>query len=66
MAIKTLVGSLPLLSVELIIGGGLLYSVGVTFHHWRSLRFQNAIWHGFVLVAASCHFLAIMVASDVR
>ncbi len=66
IAIPTLVGNLPLISIELIISGGLLYSVGVAFHHWRALRFQNAIWHGFVLVAASCHFAAIMVATDGR
>jgi hemolysin III len=24
------------------------------------LRFQNAIWHGFVLVAACCHYSAIL------
>ena len=23
---------------------------------WRSLPFQNAIWHGFVLVATACHY----------
>jgi hemolysin III len=24
------------------------------------LRFQNAIWHAFVLVAAICHFAAVL------
>lgn len=62
LAIKPLMATLPLLSVELIILGGLLYSGGSIFHHWRSLRFQNAIWHGFVLAAAICHFAAVVVA----
>ena len=48
-------------SALLLLGiGGLLYSGGVVFHAWRSLRFQNAIWHAFVLVAAACHWGAIM------
>ena len=39
----------------LAIGGG-LYSIGVLFHVWRTLPFQNAIWHGFVLAATACHY----------
>jgi channel protein (hemolysin III family) len=40
--------------------GGLLYSFGVIFHAWQRLRFQNAIWHGFVLLGAACHYTAIL------
>ena len=48
------------LSIWLLVAGGALYSAGVIFHGWQSLRFQNAIWHGFVLVAACCHYSAIL------
>jgi hemolysin III len=37
------------------------YTVGITFHLAR-VRFQEAIWHGFVLVAAACHYVAIVHA----
>ena len=30
------------------------------FHVWRSLRFQNAIWHACVLVAAACHWGVVL------
>jgi hypothetical protein len=30
------------------------HSLGTAFHVWRRLCFHNAIWHGFVLLAASC------------
>jgi hemolysin III len=40
--------------------GGVLYSIGTGFHLWRGLPFHNAIWHSFVLVAASCHYEAIL------
>ena len=43
----------------LIVLGGVLYSVGVLFHVWESLPFQNAIWHGFVLAGATTHYIAI-------
>ncbi|MEJ2027592.1 MAG: hemolysin III family protein, partial [Limibacillus sp.] len=33
---------------------------GVIFHLWEKLPFQNAIWHVFVLSAASCHFAAVL------
>ena len=46
-------------TLVLLVVGGLLYSVGVIFHLWDRLPFQNAIWHGFVLAAAACHFLAV-------
>jgi hemolysin III len=26
--------------------------MGLVFHWWETLRFQNAIWHAFVLLAA--------------
>jgi hemolysin III len=35
-------------------------SVGALFHVWQGLRFHNAIWHGFVLLAASCHYSAVL------
>ena len=52
--------ALPSLSIWLLVAGGAFYSAGVVFHGWQSLRFQNAIWHGFVVVAACCHYSAIL------
>jgi len=39
--------------------GGLVYSLGVVFHVWQRLPYQNAIWHAFVLVAAAIHYAAV-------
>lgn len=47
-------------ATTLVITGGLLYTVGVVFHLWRSLPFQNAIWHAFVLAGSSCMYAAIL------
>jgi hemolysin III len=52
--------ALPDSTVRLIVLGGVLYTVGIIFHAWRSLRFQNAIWHAFVLAAAACHYGALL------
>jgi hemolysin III len=56
----TAIRVLPLTALGLIGLGGLLYSAGVIFHLWERLPFQNAIWHAFVLVAAGCHYGAVL------
>ncbi len=54
--------ALPVLSLWLLVAGGVTYVAGVGFYVWHRLRFQNAIWHGFVAVAAGLHFAAVAVA----
>jgi hemolysin III len=54
------ISSLPQLALWFIVAGGLLYSFGVIFHAWRRLRFQNVIWHCFVLLGAACHYTAVL------
>jgi hemolysin III len=56
----SLAATLPSASLWLLAIGGMLYSLGTLFHVWRRLRFHNAIWHGFVLLAASCHYSAVL------
>ncbi|WFS23546.1 PAQR family membrane homeostasis protein TrhA [Rhizobium rhododendri] len=51
---------IPSVSMLLIVVGGVVYSLGVIFHVWEKLRFQNAIWHAFVLTAAGIHYAAVM------
>jgi hemolysin III len=60
MAYGSGLASLPSLTFWLLAAGGVLYSMGVIFHLWRSLRFQNAIWHAFVLLATICHYTAVL------
>ena len=60
LAYEPVAEALRPLTLWLIAIGGALYSVGVIFHVWRSLRFQNAIWHGFVLSAAGVHYAAVL------
>ena len=60
LAFDSVLGTLPRSTVTLLLAGGFLYSAGVGFHVWERLRFQNAIWHGFVLFAAGCHYAAIL------
>jgi hemolysin III len=50
---------LPTGILELIIGGGLLYTLGAFIHTRVTLPFHNAAWHAFVFVAAALHLVAI-------
>ena len=59
MLYDAVVKVLPAMALGLVLAGGVLYSLGVIFHAWRRLRFQNAIWHGFVLLGAACHYMAV-------
>ena len=47
--------------VLLIIGGG-LYSLGIIFYLWQKFYWHHAVWHFFVLVAAVCHYVAVLLA----
>ena len=62
LAIKPLAASLPADTLALVLAGGVLYSVGVAFHLWQSLKFQNAIWHACVAIAAACQFAGVLQA----
>ena len=55
-------GAFDARTLVLLAAGGIIYTIGVIFHLWRRLPYQNAIWHGFVLVAAGIHYLAILTA----
>jgi hemolysin III len=56
------IAQLPSLALWLVVTGGLLYTLGVVFHVWQALPFQNAIWHAFVLVASGCFYGAVFQA----
>jgi hemolysin III len=60
IALRPILTSLDPGTVILLGVGGVFYSVGVGFHLWQRLKFQNALWHGFVLFAAACHYVAVL------
>jgi hemolysin III len=59
LTVGPFLGSVPPSTLVLLAAGGLLYTAGVVFHLWEKLPFQTAIWHAFVLVAATCHYAAV-------
>jgi hemolysin III len=49
-------------TLALLAVGGALYMIGVIFHLWERLPYQNAIWHSFVVAAAGTHYGAILTS----
>jgi hemolysin III len=60
LALDPLLAAVSGPTLTLLGAGGVLYSIGVVFHLWDRLPYHNAIWHSFVLAAATCHYLAIL------
>jgi hemolysin III len=48
-------------SVWLMIGGG-LYISGCIFYLNKKISYHHVIWHLFVLLAAICHYVAVLLA----
>jgi hemolysin III len=59
---QPLLAALSPTAMVLLLAGGVLYSVGAVFHLSGRIAYHNAIWHGFVLVASACHFVAVLDA----
>jgi hemolysin III len=58
--LRPLLDTLPPSALWLLLAGGIVYSSGVIFFAWHRLRFQSAVWHGFVVVGAGLHFAAVL------
>lgn len=59
VAIKPLYSTVSAMTIVLLVTGGVLYSVGVMFHLWERLPYQQPIWHGFVVAGVACHYAAV-------
>jgi len=60
VGLKPIIAAVDATSLALLVLGGIVYSAGALVHNWRSLRFHNAIWHAMVVIAAACHYAAIV------
>ncbi len=58
-AIKPLVGNLPFKGLMWLLSGGVAYTVGALLYSIKSIRYNHAIFHIFVLFGSFSHFIAI-------
>lgn len=60
LAYRPLRDAMPGAGLALLTAGCVIYTVGVAAYLWDGLSYQLAIWHGFVLLGAACHFTCIV------
>lgn len=58
--VPILIGKVSLTFMLLILGGGMMYSVGSWFYAQKSRPYFHMIWHFFILFGASFHFVALL------
>jgi hemolysin III len=57
-AARPMLEHIPAATLWWLLAGGLAYSLGTLFYLSRR-RYTHAMWHGFVLLGSSCHFVAV-------
>jgi len=60
IAIKPLWHELPLAGVIWLGAGGVAYTLGVVFFAATGIRYNHLIWHLFVLLGTTFHFIAVL------
>jgi len=60
LAIRPITLAIPVPALFWLVAGGVAYTTGVLFFVNERLRYSHFIWHLFVLLGSSCHFLAIL------
>lgn len=53
---------LPVSVLVFVIIGAALYSIGAFLYLWDKYPYTHAVWHAFVLAAALCHYVAVLLA----
>jgi hemolysin III len=61
---RTFFESIPSNILTMILIGAGLYLIGVVFYLWKKYTYNHAVWHFFVLAAAVCHYVAILLAVE--
>lgn len=59
LVVYELYEALPAPAFNLLLAGGLSYTLGAAFYAAKQYRYTHAIWHLFVLGGAACHCVSI-------
>ncbi|MBD7908331.1 PAQR family membrane homeostasis protein TrhA [Sporosarcina gallistercoris] len=60
IAIKPLYETLTGTGIVLLVVGGMLYTLGALVYAWRSLPYNHAIWHLFVLAGSASMYFSVL------
>jgi len=59
LAVKPLVQNLGIEGALWLLAGGILYTIGAVLYSIRSIKYNHAIFHFFVLLGSFAHFISI-------
>ncbi len=59
LAIKPLVNNFPFEGLMWLLAGGLFYTIGALLYLIKSIKYNHAIFHIFVLLGSFSHFIAV-------
>jgi hemolysin III len=60
IAIRPLWLHVPVAGWLWLIAGGLAYTGGIAFYAAERVRYGHFVWHMFVLIGTTCHFVAVL------
>jgi len=58
-AVKPLINSLSSEGLFWLVAGGVAYTTGAVIYSIKKIKFNHAIFHLFVLLGSSCHFISV-------
>lgn len=61
VAIKPLLAALPPGGWQLLLAGGLAYTLGCAFYVLKRIPYMHAVWHLWVLAGSVLHFLSVLL-----
>ena len=63
LMIGPLIASFSPVVLVLLVGGGVMFTLGIIFHLGEHLPFNRAIWHVHVLLGAAAHYAAVVMVA---
>lgn len=60
IAIKPLINSMVIDGLLWLLAGGLFYTIGAILYQKKSMKYNHAIFHVFVLLGSLCHYIVIL------
>ena len=59
IAIKPLINSMATAGLVWLLAGGLAYTAGALLYQLKTLKYNHAVFHFFVLIGSMCHYIVI-------
>lgn len=60
IAVKPLLLNMPFWGLFWLVAGGIAYTAGIGFYAAKKIRYAHFVWHLFVVLGTSCHFIAVL------